>query len=80
MVVLSSAMVVQLDGLESARNVLLSALVEQRFVPQVPLPKRLLISEISVKASLIQDFLFLMLPHQGSSTMTMTPASNGLII
>ena len=64
MVVLSSTMVAKLDGLESARNILLSALVKQRFVPQAPLPNRLLISEISVKASLIQDFLFLMLPHQ----------------
>jgi hypothetical protein len=70
----------QLDGLESARNVLLSALVRQRFVPQAPLPKRSSITEISVEASLIQDFLFLMLPHQWSSTMTMTPVSNGLTI
>jgi hypothetical protein len=58
----------------------LSSCEAEIFVPQAPLSKRSLISEISVEASLIWDFLFLMLPHQRSSTITMTPVSNGLTI
>ncbi len=79
-VVLSSKMVARMYGLGCARNILLSALVRQRFMLQMPLPKRLSISEISVEASLIRDFLSLMLSHQPFSTKTIMPVSIGLII
>jgi hypothetical protein len=66
MVVLFSAMADQLGGLASARNALLSALVKPRFLPPAPLPKRSLVSKISVVASPIQGFLYLTLHNMTS--------------